>query len=69
MHAEQHHSWARLDYKSDLMYTKCTKCAFVHWYVGQGMEEGEVHEDMAALEDYEEVGGDSAEGQDEGKEY
>lgn len=36
-----------------------TKRAFVHWYVGGGMEEGvflEVHEDLVALEkDYEEV--------------
>ena len=30
--------FARLDHKFDLMYAKR---AFVHWYVGEGMEEGE----------------------------
>ena len=59
-------TWQRLGGKFDLMFAKR---AFVHWFVGEGMEEGEFLDARDTLEvitrDYTELNGDSKTDDDE----
>lgn len=63
-------SWKRIARKFDLLYSRR---GFVHWFVGEGMEEGEfaeAREELGAIEkDYEEAGQDANAGDDEDYEY